>query len=236
MDLSSPPGTSFWIKQLGNAYSAIDVVLPDGTNHLARMATPMTADSVGQDYAILKVDGVSGLSFLPLGSIKGVVLGSDATIIGFPFSAITPQGHRVYTKFCLSANIAASDIVTIPVNGTKPGPQGDVPFKVDVKVEVIYFQGPSVKGISGSPIISRDTGKVIGIVTQKLTGIGHALDALRQDAAHPVIPIQIAGVGDPNQAFIKIIDVLDDQLANGLGAATGIDDPAHTLNMVKAKK
>ena len=105
---------------------------------------------------------------------------------------------------------------------------------MDVKVEVIYFQGPSVKGISGSPIISRDTGKVIGIVTLKLTGITPALADLRERGKHT--GIAFSGIGDPGLAFVQVIDVLDQQLANGLGAATGIDDPAHALNMAKSKK
>jgi hypothetical protein len=125
-------------------------------------------------------------------------------------------------------------LITIPVNGTSRVNSRDVPFKVDVKVEVIYFQGPSVKGISGSPIISRDTGHVIGIETQKLTGIGPSLNELKNRMSHGT-GVSLDGL-NPGMAVHDILTILDDQLANGLGAATGIDDPAHALNMAKHKK
>jgi len=187
----------------------------------------MTTDSVGQDYAILKVDGKTNLPSLPLGSSDGVVVGSDAAIIGFPFSAITLEDRHVSVKFCLSVTITASDLETVPVAGTKKIGPRDVAVQADTKVNVVYFQGPSVKGISGSPIISRDTGRVIGIVTLKLTGITPALNNLRERGKNT--GIAFSGIGDPGLAFGQVIDVMDEQLANGLGAATGIDDPAHAL-------
>jgi len=213
----------------GEYFSAIEIVLPNGTHKLANVAMPASPDSTGQDYAILKVDGESKLPFIPLGSFSDAAPGTDATIIGYPFSAITVQDQRVTTKFCLSAMVSASDLATILVTGTQRVGNTYSPFNKNVKVDVVYFQGPSVKGISGSPLISRETGKVIGIVTLKLSGIGTSLGELKKETAKGLgSGINISGL-DPGLAINQILTVLDDQLANGLGAATGIDDPAYAL-------
>ena len=208
--------------------------MPDGSHQLAKVAVPMTANSIGQDYAILKVESKSSLPFLLLGSIAEGAVGSDIAIIGFPFSARTIQDERVSTKFCLSGMVTAADLVNVPVRVTRHiGTESRV-VDSDVKTDVIYFQGPSVKGISGAPIISRDTGRVIGIESQKLTGIGPALNDLKNRMAHGTGIL--LGQLEPGIAVHDILVILDDQLANGLGAATGIDDPAHALNMAKRKK
>ena len=167
----------------GKYFSAISVKMPDGRSELAT-AIPMTVESVGQDFALLKVnakDAKTSLPFLALGSVKDVVLGGEATIIGYPFSALTAQGVNVFTKFCLSAAFAATDLTTVQVNETNRAITGVISVNKDVKVDVIYFQGPSIKGISGSPIISLDTGRVVGIVSVKLTGIGNSLMELKQN-------------------------------------------------------
>lgn len=208
----------------GAYFSAITAKLPDGTTEFAT-PSPMTIESAGQDFAVLKVKGKTKLPFLGLGSFEDAELGSDATIIGYPFSAITAQGKNVSIKFCLTAAVAASDLATVPVSVSR----GNLPFNQDVKVNVIYFQGPSVKGISGSPVISRDTGKVIGIVSVKLSGIGSELNALKDATGKGLgSGISISGL-QSGPVIHKILTVLDDQLANDLGAATGIDDPKHAL-------
>ncbi len=216
-------------KATGTYFSAIEVVLPDGSHLLAKVVVPMTTDSVGQDYAILKVDGKSGLPILPIGSDTEVAPGSDIIIIGYPFSAITLQDQRNFSKFCLSGMVAGSDLVTVPVDGTNRVKGREFPINVNVKVEVIYFQGPSVKGLSGSPIISRDTGKVVGILTTRLTGISRAL-AGQRDALSGSVSDMISGGFSLTTTLRELTDVLDTQLANGLGAATGIDDPSHAFS------
>jgi len=218
--------------EAGEYYSVIQVTLPDGSIPRAT-AVPLTVDSVGQDYAIIKVEGKSGLPFLPLGSDEDTKLGSDAVIIGYPFSALTVQDRHISIKFCLSAMIAASDEETIPIAGTNHIGQRNIPFNKDVKVDVIYFQGPSVKGVSGSPLISLRTGNVIGIVSTKLAGIGLSLKDLQSQTAHGLgSGVLISGL-NPGSAVNEIVTVLDDQLANGLGSAVGIGDPAHALAQAK---
>lgn len=218
----------------GEYFSAIAIKLPSGNFEFATPVIPLTLDNAEQDFALLKVNKATKLPFLSLGSVEDVVVGADATIIGYPFSAITVQERSVSNKFCLSAAFAAKDLATVTVQGTNKTPRGSVPFKRDVKVDVVYFQGPSVKGISGSPIISRDTGRVVGIVTIKLTGIGSSLMQLKQQTAMGLGGnVSISGL-DPGKAINQILTLLDDQLANDLGAATGIDDPKYAL--VQAQK
>lgn len=216
----------------GQYFSTIAVSLPDGSTPTA-IPVPMTLDSAGGDFAILKIEGKSNLPFLPLGIVEEAKLGSDATIIGYPFSALTGEGKNISIRFCLAALVAASDLATVPVTGTNRVGQKNIPVNKDVKVDVIYFQGPSVKGISGSPLISRSTGHVIGIVSIKLTGIGASLNDLKNQTAHGVgTGIIISGL-NPGAAVNQILTVLDDQLANDLGAATGISDPAYALKKAK---
>jgi len=145
--------------QTGQQLSTILVRLPDRTTSLAHIF--VDRESVIRDFALLKVDKTD-LPFLELGSWTEVDPGSEVTIIGYPFSA--GADASITTKFCLSGLVAATD--TVSNNG--------------VSVDAIYFQGPVVKGLSGGPVISRDTGHVVGIQSQKLAGISSALAATRQ--------------------------------------------------------
>jgi hypothetical protein len=221
----------------GRYSSAIAITLFDGTLAFAQPAIPISMDSVGQDFALLKIEAKHQLPFIPLGSVNDVKVGADATIIGYPFSAINIQGGQVSKRFCLTATFAATDSPTQDVRGMNKALNGTaVPIDKSVKVDIVYFQGPSIKGISGSPLISRDTGSVVGIVSTKLTGITPALDSLREQ-------ITTRGVGNgiiisglqPGATTKMIIDVLDSQLANGLGAAVGIDDPKRALSQIQQK-
>lgn len=114
-------------------------------------------------------------------------------------------------------------------------PLPDIPIDGQVQVDVVYFQGPSIKGVSGSPIISRENGKVVGIVSAKLSGIGQALEATREQikaAQGSGGYVRIMGV-NPLESTGLIINVLDDQLANGLGVAVGINDAAEEVEQAK---
>jgi hypothetical protein len=177
---------------------------------------------VARDYALLKIKG-NNLPHLDLGDKPDeVVIGSDLTIIGYPFSAVAFHETRpsVKDKFCLSGSVAYSGETNEAISGTTP--KG--PATVNVSVDVIYFQGPSVKGLSGSPIISRDTGHVVAILTSKLTGIDAALVRARQMLASAGnAGLSINGVHN-EETEISLIDTLDTQLANGLGAGTGVED------------
>jgi len=162
------------------------------------------------DYAVLKIEQTN-LPFLELASGSSVPAGTDITVIGHPTSTQLPF------LFCLQGTIAAIQPVGV------------------LAQNVLFYQGVSVKGLSGSPIISRDTGKVIGVVTLKLTGITQELasnkDRLMTGRSRDGNAIVTTSFGGMNygQNIAGIIDVLDQQLANGLGAAIGIEMPAKLL-------
>jgi len=74
---------------------------------------------------------------------------------------------------------------------------------------------------------------VIGIVSSKLAGIGPSLEELKDKTGSDLgMRIRI-GELNPRSAINEILTVLDDQLANNLGAATGIDHPAYALERAK---
>jgi S1-C subfamily serine protease len=208
----------------GKADEAISIVFADGAIKLVTQTEPIEPNMAGRDYALLKIDGTD-FPHLDLGDKpENMANGSDLTIIGFPFSAYAfhASGPSVKDKFCLSGTVAFTGFtdVSVPVKT----PKG--PSTVNVNVDVIYFQGPSVKGLSGSPIISRETGHVVGILTSKLSGItpaledaGEKLHTLGKEGAQ--FYMGAVSVGD---TFAGVIDTLDGQLANGLGAGTGIED------------
>jgi S1-C subfamily serine protease len=215
----------------GQNYETVTVTLPSGRTKLASYIPPIEANMAGRDYAILKIDEID---LTPLAFADGPeepIVGSDLTIIGFPFSAIAFKGNgpSIKDKFCLSAQIASSGITDVPVSlNTPKGPR-----TVNVKVDVIYFQGPSVKGLSGSPLISRDTGHVIGILTSKLSGIDDSLSRIRSasEQGQAIVHASVVGV-DLLPMVTGVINTLDRQLANGLGAATGIEDPRAVFRQI----
>jgi S1-C subfamily serine protease len=198
--------------ETGERFSTVAVILPDKSTSLARVF--VDRESVIRDFAILKIDK-SNLPFLELGSGEELSPGSDLTIIGYPFSA--GSDASITAKFCLSGLVAATDAIS----------------KNGVNVDAIYFQGPAVKGLSGGPVISRDSGRVVGIQSAKLAGINSSLDTTRTQlingpATGAYAETTIGGV-KLEKTFLDLINVLDRHLANGLGTATGIDDPSAAL-------
>jgi hypothetical protein len=236
--LVSPDGWIFTAAHVvinpesSKAYEVIEVTLSDRSIKIATQVLPIEPKMAGRDFAVLKIEG-KNLPSLDFGDMPDkLASGSDLTIIGFPFSAIAfhSSGPSVKDKFCLSGTIAysGSTDVSVPIN-TSVGPSA-----VNVNVDVIYFQGPSVKGLSGAPIISRDTGHVVAILTSKLTGISPALDKAGR-SIHTLkgtgAELLVGPVGFM-ETFGDIIDTMDTQLANGLGAGTGIEDPKFALRRI----
>ncbi|HWH56664.1 MAG TPA: serine protease [Terriglobales bacterium] len=198
----------------GQADKKIQVVLPgvnDGKPVDATLKSANDQFTRIHDFALLEV-GWKNLPFLALGDEHKDLtsLGDDLTIIGFPFSVL--NGAAI--KFCLSASFAAPTGADTPVG----------------KLDIIFFQGPSIKGVSGSPVISLATGKVVGIANLSLAGIGPALKEQERRVADSRQHMQIT-LGGVNfaDAVGGILQVLDNQLANGLGAATGAKDAADKL-------
>jgi S1-C subfamily serine protease len=130
----------------------------------AEIVSPIDQKTSLQDFAILKIERSLPPKF-DFVSTDEVEVGAPVAIIGFPLSAMFP-GYTAGTpipKFCLTGTIAAQSSF----------PLGNLRY-----LHTIYFQGVSVKGISGAPVILLDSGKVVGIVNTKLTGISKALSDL----------------------------------------------------------
>jgi hypothetical protein len=194
----------------------------------AERLSPLNDETKARDIAILKIDA-GQLAYINLGDETQIQNGSPIAILGFPFSAF--GGDLAATpQFCLSGTVAAQRFIPL----TRPNSMG-VYFQ---GVRLIYFQGVSIKGISGAPIISLASGKVIGIVSTKLTGIGPALEDVRKNTSAGG---DVEFIGTNGNSFgvagtiTKIINVLDDQLANGLGSGTGADDVAILLTDIKGQ-
>lgn len=173
--------------------------------------------AVLRDFAILKI-GKSKLPALELGSEINVEDGSPITIIGFPLSASFRVPTGPIPRFCLAGTVAAQTAF----------PLGNLEF-----LHTIFFQGVSIKGISGAPIISLVTGKVIGIVSTRLTGIGPDLQQFN-DELHLGHKGGVSMGGLTVEDIGRIIDILDLQLANGLGSGTGASDAANALQKAQA--
>jgi S1-C subfamily serine protease len=130
-----------------------------GTQIPAEIVSPLDKLAGARDFAILKIDETQ-LPKLDMGIENDVKLGSPISIIGFPLSAIFPHTAPI-PRFCLNGTVAAQASF----------PLGNLEF-----LHTVYFQGVSIKGISGAPVILLETGKVIGIVTTKLAGINKSLE------------------------------------------------------------
>jgi S1-C subfamily serine protease len=215
-------------NQEGRLFSFITATLPDGRIEVATPAITLSPESIGQDYAVLKISVKDKLPFLEIGSSNEIQIGDDLTIIGFPFSA---TGSNL--KFCLAAIAASKEQVTQTV--TWKYDKAPTATTLPVQVDIVYFQGPSVKGISGGPIISRSTGHVVAIENMKLTGLGPALDALKNSTANRSVGTTIDGL-NPNMAVNQILTLLDNQLANGLGAAVSIDNAKDAIRKMNRKR
>lgn len=190
----------------------------------AVIVSSVDREAQNEDFAILRIEK-KNLTALEFGNSSDVEIGSPLAVIGYPLSAFMPIPGTAVPKFCLSGTMVAQTTVPLPRLRY---------------LHVIYFQGVSVKGISGAPVISLVSGKVIGIVSTKLTGIGPALQKVRDDAASfqsaaaasgVTIQVNMNGL-DPSTTVPKIITVLDDQLANGLGTAIGVDRPTEVLRNI----
>ncbi|HEY4931001.1 MAG TPA: serine protease [Terriglobales bacterium] len=191
----------------------------------AEVASQLDNHTRLRDFAVLKIDGTD-LPHLNLGSEVNLEDGSQIAIIGLPLSALFAVPVGSIPSFCLTGTVASQTAV----------PLGNLEF-----LHTIYFQGVSIKGISGAPIISLQSGKVVGVVSTRMTGIDSALQQIRTDFEADVIKMRAAGVEihsrmngiEPGPAVDRIVKVLDEQLANGLGTGTGASDIAVTLDQAK---
>lgn len=201
-------------------YESIRVIIHGFSHEIpAEIVSPLDDLTSKRDLAILKIDKTN-LRYLELGNESIVEDGSPVAIIGFPLSAPFPYvvPYSAVPKFCLSGTVSA---------------QGSFPLGNLEFIHTIYFQGVSIKGISGAPIISLAIGKVIGIVDTRMTGISRGLEeAGIQLETYPRGAIAFGSL-ELGTAIHGLIDTLSTQLANGLGTGSGATDAANLLTKTK---
>jgi len=73
------------------------------------------------------------------------------------------------------------------------------------------------------------------VVNTKLTGIAKSLQNLRDKIAHGAGGNIVVSGLEPGPAIGSIIDVLDLQLANGLGSGTGAADAAFAVKKAQRR-
>lgn len=191
-------------------YPTIRVIFP-GKKPLDADPIPThnSSESLVDDYAILRIrkGEITGLlPYLKLGEWNDVREGDDLATIGYSLGVPVPLLVRV----SVSAKYA---IIR--------------PFKLNssqLLSDALIFQGPANPGFSGGPAISDRTGEVVGIVTERLVGLGPELAKAKEqiEATRGRGGVLILGV-DPNETTLALINVLDAFLSNGMGAALSID-------------
>jgi len=178
----------------------LQVVLPDGRPLAAQLAANLSVESVRNDYAVLKT-GESETVPIPVGSWTEVKEGDDLTIIGYPLDEPSP--------FLLQATVAARFAMPSPVSGAT--------------VNAVFFQSPANVGLSGSPVISNKSGKVVGIVSSKLVGLSPGLESILQQVSLP----QSGGIVIGGVNFIptmkELLQMLNERLISGMGGAVAVD-------------
>lgn len=182
----------------------IHVTLSDGRVVEAQPAVAGSppADWVAHDFALLKIRE-KNLPCLLLGSWTDVQVGEELTVIGFAF---TPP-----TLVSITATVSGRNAIQNPTG---------IPSLVDA----VIFQGPINRGLSGAPLISNRTGKVIGIVSTKLAGVPLDLYSLRDKisaSSNQNPPATPSWARD--QAILEVINTLDQSLISGMGGAVAID-------------
>ena len=187
--------------------SSIQVRLSDGVLvDAVPINTTSTDDSVKNDYAILRISRRTP-TYLKLGTSSELMEGETLTIIGHPLG--------------LQETTLLAGLIS-----TK---------RVERGVAFIVFQAPNNKGLSGAPVISNRTGKVIGIVQNRLIGIGAELSRMRDDLTPPpgttAGGVIVNGVSNVDST-IALINVLDAYLMSGMGAAIGIDSAKAQIALV----
>ena len=187
----------------------IKIKLSDGRIVQASpIASAPSEESKLHDYAILRTSENLKVAGLRIGRWQDVKEGDNLTTIGYALNLTDP--------FLLSLTVAGS----FPIDG----------------INAITFQGPANRGLSGAPLISNQTGYVVGIVSSRLVGITPALVEIRNQIVagqqSSGIRLRLIGV-DPNAAILELTNVLDADLMSGMGAAIVIDYASAVLPKTK---
>lgn len=189
-------------KQAENYFHTIEVAT-DYAN-IWRTAVPVTpiAEALRTDVAVLRINDVpkrlphlqADVVPLEISEQSDIQVGEDIVMIGSPIR------EGMSNQLCLFGTVAET---------FRGGP--------------VLYQGVAVQGMSGGPMISLETGKVIGIIDQRgvdLTGLGKVGDQLSQAAA-PAANKQNEGDGVARVAIAEVVQILKNHMNNGLGVGVG---------------
>lgn len=104
------------------------------------------------DYAILEPNGIQFNEHyeFELGSHKDVIEGEQILVMGFPFGSSNLTCHTGYVSSIYN----------------------------DERVDIIQLDASINRGNSGGPAIDLKTGKAVGVVTRKITGLSDDFDQL----------------------------------------------------------
>ena len=170
-----------------------------------------------QDIAILKIDhNKKDFKFLQLGNYSEVREGDDVLFSGFPRSLPFLTIHKgmisskYHTKFT-SLNL-----------------EGDW----------LQIDGSINRGNSGGPVVNMKDGKVIGIINFIPAGIGEKLKKLRENILQQrksgvQVTVKIAGIVDPVDSILDLINILDDTISVGIGHSISITHIKNDLDTLK---
>jgi len=186
-------------------FPTFEVVMADGDTWLqAREVSASSSDSDVEDFALLRVDAAKlpkniriahqRRDVIPLhfGDESKLRVGSDLILIGGPTGAGFPA------DLCLTATVAGIG---------HPG---------------VFYQGIAVEGMSGGPVVSLDTGGVVGIIRRRaavLLGLDQVQNGL--NAAEKGIDDKERDANS-REAISGLVFILSHQFNNGLGYATGV--------------
>jgi Trypsin-like peptidase domain len=150
--------------------------------------TPI-AEALQYDVAVLRIKDVpkrlphlqADVIPLEIAEQRDIEVGEDIVMIGSPIR------EGMSNQLCLFGNVAET---------FRGGP--------------VLYQGVAVQEMSGGPMISLESGKVIGIIDQRatdLTGLGKVGDQLSQAAA-PATNKQNEGDAVARTAIAEVIQIL----------------------------
>jgi hypothetical protein len=173
--------------------SNLEVRFADGERLKASPAAAARGDKgPPREHALLRLQGRAKGPFLQLGGWADVSEGDELIIIGFPADPPTPL------------------LITATLAGRFHSPRGDL----------LIFQGPANRGLSGAPLISAQTGAVVGTLTTSVAGQGAR--AVETTTAQPTARPRTGGA-DALSDLRNITDVRDDFFPRGIGYAVAID-------------
>lgn len=194
----------------------IAVIFQDGTREDATVLGHIGFERISRDYAVLQVNR-KNLNYLSLGPLSDAKVGDDLIAWGFPFGIPGPV--------LIKGSVAAKLSETVEVGPEKK-----------VVVHAVVFQGPTNRGMSGGPLILNRTGEAIGIVSNRIAGIGKQLVATGKHITSTQRSGSVTLMGvDPNVAILELIKTLDKYLMSGMGVAIAVDHVRPELKQAKVQ-